>query len=139
MTSDKTSKRTESTQEQAAPDGRTTQPPGDFVCEPIKPDRGTFDAASLARGVPGLPSGFTWRGTHFAVQELLESWKQSERESHRGGERYYRKHYYRVRTNRGEVLTVYALRHMKPGENPRNRWWLYTLKRAGEGKNHNAG
>ena len=105
----------------------------EFVSEPIKPDVGAFDVQAMARGQPGLPAGFTWRGRHYGITGLLESWKQSEAEGHRaGGERYYRKHFYRVLTDGGETMTIYAVRHCKPGENPRKRWWLYSIDRRPE-------
>ncbi len=81
----------------------------------------------MARGQPGLPAGFTWRGRHYAVAELLESWKQSEPCDHGSGERYYRKQFFRVRTGGGEVMTLYAVRHVKQGESARRRWWLYSV------------
>ncbi len=104
----------------------------EFVSETITPDRGTFEAAAMARGQPGLPTGFTWRGRHYTIDSLLEAWKHTELDKHRSGERYYRKHYYRIRTDTGEVMTLYAVRHLKPGENPRNRWWLFTIENPGE-------
>jgi hypothetical protein len=108
-------------------------PAEELVSELIKPDRATGDAAAMARGQPGLPAGFTWRGRHYAVGGVLESWKQSEPCDHHSGERYYRKHFYRIRMDSGEVWTVYALRHMKRGENPRHRWWLYAIEAPGDG------
>ncbi len=104
-------------------------PDHEFISEPIKTDAGTFDAAAMARGQPGLPAGFSWRGRHYVVRQLLASWKQSEAEGHRpGGERYYRKHFFRVRTDTGETMLLYAVRHLKPGEPPKRRWWLYTIE-----------
>ncbi len=101
----------------------------EFVSELITPDAGTFDAAAMARGQPGLPAGFTWRGRHYAIRQVLEEWKQSEAEGHRpGGERYYRRHYFRLRTDGGEIMTIYAVRHVKRGQNPRKRWWLYSIE-----------
>lgn len=101
---------------------------GEFVSESIVPDAGTFDASAMARGQPGLPAGFTWRGRHYTILRLLEAWKQSEPMGHRpGGERYYRKHFFRIRTDTAETMTLYCVRHMKPGENPRRRWWLYSI------------
>ncbi len=106
-------------------------PRSDFVSEPIVPDRATFDAAVLARGEPGLPAGFTWRGRHYAVLALMESWKASEAAGHRpGGQRYYRKRFFRVRVDSGETMTLYVLRHVKPGEPARRRWWLYAVERG---------
>lgn len=102
-------------------------PNDEFVSEAIKPDRGTGDAASMASGRPGLPSGFTWRDHHYSIVEVLEDWKVSEAEDHRGGERYYRKHFWRIRTDGGNVMTIYAVRHVKAGESPKKRWWLYSI------------
>jgi len=83
----------------------------------------------MATGRPGLPTGFMWRGQHFAIVRVLEDWKQSEASGHAAGQRYYRKHFYRLLTQSGEVLTLYAVRHVKPGESPRRRWWLYSIER----------
>jgi uncharacterized protein DUF6504 len=102
----------------------------EFISEPIEPDAGTFDAGAMAAGKPGLPSGFTWRGEHYSIAEVLAEWKVSESEFHRRGERYYRKHCWRVRVDRGEIMTLYAVRQVKSGENPRNRWWIYTREKA---------
>ncbi len=88
----------------------------------------------MARGQPGLPSSFTWRDRHYEVVALLEDWKQSESENHARGERYYRKHFYRVRVDTGETMTLYAVRHVKHGESPRSRWWLYTVEPPNESK-----
>ncbi|MCB9852314.1 MAG: cytoplasmic protein [Phycisphaerales bacterium] len=104
--------------------------PAEFVSEPVKPDFGTADAASMARGIPGLPTGFTWRDRHYAIRAVLSSWKRSESENHRpSGEKYYRKHYYKVSVDTGEVMTLYAVRHVKVGENPNQRWWLQSIER----------
>lgn len=102
----------------------------EFVSEPVKPDAGSADAAAMATGVPGLPTGFVWREQHYEIRELLASWKHSEPYNHRaGGDRYYRKHYFKVRVLTGEVMTLYALRHMKAGENAKKRWWLQSIER----------
>lgn len=100
----------------------------EFVSESICPDFGTASAGAMARGLAGLPAGFTWRGRHYRIRTLLSEWKHSEPCHHRSrGERYYRKHYFRVRVDTGETMTLYAVRHMKAGENPRRRWWLYRV------------
>lgn len=111
-----------------APTSQTAADPGEFVSEPIQPDVGTFDARAMAQGRPGLPRGFTWRGRHHTIVELLDDWKCSESWNHGAGERYYRKHYYRVRVDGGAVMTLYALRQIKRGANPRRRWWLYRVE-----------
>ena len=56
----------------------------EFVSEPITPLAGTFDAGAMASGMPGLPSGFEWRGKSFQLVGRLESWKQSAPEGGRG-------------------------------------------------------
>jgi hypothetical protein len=81
----------------------------EFISEPIRPDAATFDARAMAAGQPGLPRGFTWRDRYYEITEVLEEWKVSEAEDHAGGERYYRKHFWRVRVNSGELMTIYAL------------------------------
>jgi len=108
------------------------EPPTDFISEPVKPDPGTFETSSMARGEPGLPAGFTWRNTHYHITELLDSWKESVSENHADGERYYRKRFFTIRAETGEKMTLYALRHVAKGSSPRankQRWWLYTLQR----------
>ncbi|HPF39332.1 MAG TPA: DUF6504 family protein [Phycisphaerae bacterium] len=103
----------------------------EFVAEPVQPDAGTADTANMARGMPGLPTGFTWRDRHYEIRALVSSWKSSESHNHRSsGERYYRKQYFKVTVDSGEVMTLYALRHMKAGENPMRRWWLQSIDRA---------
>lgn len=102
----------------------------EFISEPIEPDTGTFDAAAMASGQPGLPSGFTWRDRHYAVVEILSEWKASEAEFHTRGEKYYRKHFWRIRVDSGERMTIYAVRKVKAGEDPKRRWWLYTIENS---------
>lgn len=91
----------------------------------MTPDPGTFDAAAMARGQPGLPTGFTWRGEHYEITNLVESWKHSEAEFHTHGERYYRKHFFHVQTDRGDEFILYALRQVKVGQSAKKRWWIY--------------
>ncbi len=103
----------------------------EFVSEPIRPDRGAADAGAMSRGLAGLPAGFTWRDRHYSVGAVLEDWKRSEAEGGRAdSERYYRKHYYRIRTECGVTMTIYFVRKVKPGEHAKQRWWLYSIQRA---------
>ncbi|MFQ5502032.1 MAG: DUF6504 family protein [Phycisphaerae bacterium] len=106
----------------------------EFISETIRPDVGSADADAMARGMAGLPAGFTWRSRHYRILEVLSEWKRSEHCHHRrNGERYYRKHYYRVQVDTGETMTLYVVRHTKPGENPGNRWRLYAIDHMVEG------
>lgn len=105
----------------------------EFVSEPVRPDPGTADASAMACGIPGLPRGFTWRDRHYTIICVLREWKQSESFNHAAGERYYRKHFYQVRVDTGESMTLYAVRRVKAGESPKRRWWLYSRAAAAGG------
>jgi phosphoribosylglycinamide formyltransferase-1 len=95
-----------------------------FVSEAIEPTPGTFDAAAMSRGEPGLPREFAWRGTTYRVAELLSTWKTSTAER---GEMYLRRHWFRLRTTGGEQMTLYCERQAKNAKRPKARWWLYTI------------
>jgi hypothetical protein len=117
-----------------------------LVSEPSTPARGSFDAAAMGRGVPGLPARFTWRGRAFVVLDQLETWKTST--PGKGcGELYLRRHWFRIRvaavaqgepetaagaesaSGRLAVFTVYCLRQPPRGgaREARRRWWLYSV------------
>ena len=98
----------------------------EFVSEPIEPAPGAFDAAAMARGEPGLPDRFAWRGTTYALESIVRAWKTSTRER---GELYLRRHWYEVRTAAGPRMMLYCERQAKSGRNPKRRWWLYSIGR----------
>lgn len=101
----------------------------EFLSEPITPHAGTFDTADMAAGLPGLPRGFTWRGASYDVAEQLESWKQSAPEVGRlSGERYLRRHYFRLRMADDSIWTVYLVRQTPRSGSPKQRWFLYSRK-----------
>ncbi|NBB95250.1 MAG: hypothetical protein GVY16_05875 [Planctomycetes bacterium] len=96
-----------------------------FISEPIDPVAKTAEAAAMARGEPGLPQAFTWRGRRFTIDHTLKAWKQSQPEGRKkGNERYLRRHYWTVRTTTGEMMTLYCLRTARRGQ---HRWFLYTI------------
>lgn len=100
----------------------------DLISEPISPLPGTFDTAAMARGEPGLPDGFTWRGREFRVLGVEERWKKSEREGG-VGELYLRRHYFRLAMDDGSEWVVYFTRQPprgRSGRATRQRWFLYT-------------
>lgn len=104
----------------------------EFVSEPITPRRGTFDTAAMARGEPGLPTGFEWRSQWFDVVECLERAKQSGPEIGRlDGERYLRRHTYRLRMSDGSIWSVYFIRHTPRSGSRTRRWFLHSLERPG--------
>ncbi|MCG3180961.1 MAG: hypothetical protein BIFFINMI_03327 [Phycisphaerae bacterium] len=100
----------------------------DLVSEPIEALPGTFDASAMARGEPGLPSGFRWREQEHRIVEVMRAWKKSQREGG-VGELYLRRHYYQLRMSDGAVWEIYFTRQAPPGRGRRSRrqrWFLYT-------------
>ncbi len=80
---------------------------------------------AMARGEPGLPQQFTWRGRTYTISDVLKAWKCSQPEGHKpGNDRYLRRHYWQVRTETGDTMTLYCLRSARRGQ---HRWFLYTL------------
>jgi len=100
----------------------------ELVSEPIAPHAGTFDAASMGTGGPGLPTGFTWRDRSYDIVDIQSAWKESSREgSHAQGELYLRRHYYTLKMDDDSVWTVYFIRQTPRTGNPKKRWFLYTV------------
>ena len=77
--------------------------PERFISEPIEPAPGTANVTALTRGEPGLMGAFVWRGDEYRVEAVLEQWKQADARD--GCEKDIRKHWYRVRTAGGDVMT----------------------------------
>jgi phosphoribosylglycinamide formyltransferase-1 len=100
-----------------------------FISEPIKPVEDSFDTAGMARGEPGLPRKFHWRGKEFVVAEVLKQWKDHGDCRHGSGERYVRKHGYRVRTTKGEIVSLYFQRSVGRGKIVgQPRWWMHSIE-----------
>jgi len=103
-----------------------------FIGEPITPAAGSFDTSMMARGGPGIPRHFIWRGKDYEVLGLIDTW--TSREPGKGmdkGYTYIRKHFYRVKTTTGEIMTLEFDR--KPqGERGRRRWSLSSLETPSE-------
>jgi len=98
-----------------------------FISEPIEPVAGTMDAGAMARGGPGLPHRFLWRGREYSVDAVLEEWKETS-DCHSGGsEQYVRKHWFRIRTTTGERMRIYFDRQARSHRRQKQRWWLYAL------------
>ena len=96
-----------------------------FVSEAVVPEAGTFDASAMARGEPGLPTAFAWRGRRFEVVQVVATWKTSTADR---GEMYLRRHSFDVLAATGERMTVYCERQAHNRRRPKARWWLYTLR-----------
>lgn len=103
-----------------------------FICDPIKPVVGTMDTRAMTRGEPGLPGKFIWRDEEYTVAEVLEKWKETSPCRSGGGERYVRKHWFRIRTTDGREMKIFFERQARSKRQSKLRWWLYTLSAVEE-------
>ena len=103
----------------------------ELVSEVIEPLAGPFDTTRMAQGVPGLPTGFTWRGATVRIVRELESWKESSREGGGCGDLYLRRHCHRLLMDDGSTWTIYFTRQTPKSGSAKKRWFLYTVERAG--------
>ena len=101
----------------------------EFVSEPIKPLADGFDTTAMARGEPGLPLRFVWRGEEHAVAEVLETWRELGAPREGGEPSYLRKHWFRIRTDSGFEMKLYFERQPRSGGRGLGRWWVYSMKR----------
>lgn len=100
-----------------------------FISEPLAPDRASFDSARMAMGEPGLPRSFRWRGRELVVAEILSQGKAHGDCKHGSGERYVRRHTYRLRTADGAVIRVYFQRSFgRARGRVASRWWLRSIE-----------
>lgn len=94
------------------------------VLEPIVPEPGCFLAAAMARGEPGVPARFVWRGTRYEVVEVLDARREVAPCYAGADETYVRRHVTRVRVATGEVMTLSASRATVRGA---PRWILRSI------------
>lgn len=105
-----------------------------FVGAAILPEGSSFSASPMAAGKPGLPRRFSCQGRGYAVAEVLEEWKEAGDCRHGSGERYVRKHWFRVRTTDGLELRLYFERQARSSGG--SRWRLYSWRKtSGESVN----
>jgi hypothetical protein len=97
-----------------------------FIGDPIRPVPGTGDAAMMARGLPGLPRKFTWRGQGVEVAEVIGTRRTLGSCRHGSGEKYVRRHWFMIRTTNGATMTLYCDRQARRGQSAKARWWLFT-------------
>ncbi len=96
----------------------------EFVSEAIEPAAASFEADAMARGEPGLPGEFAWRGRQYRVGQVLRKWKTSTAER---GEMYLRRHWFAIITECGRQMTLYCERQARSSRKPKLRWWLYSI------------
>ncbi len=100
-----------------------------FVGDRIVPARGSGNAKMAAAGEPGLPARFTWRDEPVEVVGLIGKWKTDGACRHGSGERYVRRHWYRILTGDGREMTIYCDRQARDRSRPQVRWFLFTIDR----------
>jgi hypothetical protein len=104
--------------------------PKTFISEAIQPVGG-FDSAPMANGEPGIPVRFRWRKAEQAVAGVLEHWKEHGDCRNGSGERYVRKHGYRLRMADETVWSVYFQRSFGKTR-AAARWWLRGIEPGAE-------
>jgi phosphoribosylglycinamide formyltransferase-1 len=105
---------------------------GTFVSETLTPLGQSFDPALMAQGEPGLPQRFRWRKREWHVAGIVERWKEHGDCAHGSGERYVRKHVYRVRTTDGWLLRLCFQRSFGRGRfRTGARWWVQRIEETG--------
>jgi phosphoribosylglycinamide formyltransferase-1 len=103
--------------------------PEQFISAAIQPVAGTFDAARMSTGEPGLPRQFRWGSQTIQIARVLKTWRETGPCRHGSGERYVRKHWFEVLTDSGETMQIYFQRQPRSRTNSR-RWWLFTVEAA---------
>ena len=98
-------------------------PADERLHEPIRPVPGSFDVRAMARGEPGLPRRFVWRGEEIRVERIERRGKETEGDR---GDVYVRRHVWVVRTEDGRRMELYADRDGRRG---RPRWWIRRVLR----------
>jgi len=94
-----------------------------LISEPVAPVAGSFNAATMAQGESGVPMIFSWRGTEYRVKTILESWKNYRSCRNGSHEQYVNKHFFKVRTESDEEMTLYRART----GSKKDVWTLYTI------------
>jgi len=97
-----------------------------FVGESITPVKESAKLVSALPGEPCLPMAFQWNGRTIATIAVIEKWKEAGDCHHGSGERYVRKHWYRVRADDGSELKLYCER--QPRGQRSSRWRLFTIQ-----------
>lgn len=100
--------------------------PVTFISEPLIPDA-SFDPLAMSRGEPGLPAKFRWRERDLVIAEVLETSRAYGDCKHGSGERYLRKHGFRLRTTDGLILCIYFQRTFGKAR-ASARWWLQSIE-----------
>lgn len=102
-----------------------------FVGKALKPVAGTFDAARMAAGGPGLPEAFMRGNSCVRIARVLNAWRETVPCRNGSGERYVGKHWFDVQTEDGETMRLYFERRAR-GRALSDRWWLFSVETGTE-------
>jgi hypothetical protein len=106
-----------------------------FISEAVEAH---FDLPPALEKKPGCPNGFTWRGSYYAVVEMLSEWHDYRRRG-RMARNMQPQHaavaagrgswgvgvdYYRVRTQDGRIFDLYYDRAPKDADRRKGAWFL---------------
>jgi phosphoribosylglycinamide formyltransferase-1 len=101
----------------------------ELISERLVPVLDSVDSRRVVIGAPLLPTRFIWRRESYTIAEVLEEWRETGPCHHGSGERYVRKHWFRVRMATGEEMKIYFERQARSPRELKRRWWLYTVTR----------
>lgn len=103
-----------------------------FVSETIESLEGGFHADRMAMGEPGVPRFFRWRKEAWEVAQVLDGGREFGDCTHGSGERYVRRHVYRVRMVHGPVFQLAFQRTFgKARATRRGRWRIVGIEESG--------
>ena len=105
----------------------------EFICEELTPEAGSFDASNMARGLPGVPARFTWRGVEYCVAGVIKQWKTSSPCRNGADEMYLRRHWFQVLTEPAATMTIYCDRQARNRKHPKSRWYVYSAALGEQG------
>ncbi len=98
-----------------------------LVSEAIQPVPETFDTAFMSAGVPGMPREFFWRKKKYVVEDVVRAWKTTGLCHHGSPEQYVRRHWFKVRTRAGVIMTLYFDKGTR-GKRAEMGWFLYATE-----------
>lgn len=99
-----------------------------FVSEAIEPIGDDFVPEPVPVGEPAVPQRFRWRDEEFAVARICDRWKETRSDTHKSGQQYLYKHWYRIQTGDGRTIKVYFERRPRSAGQAKRRWWLFSIE-----------
>lgn len=106
-----------------------------FIGEQIQAE---FDTPPMLSKKPGCPDGFIWRGSQYAIEELLHEWVDYGRRGRSAdnmqpahaalalqkGSWGVGRYYFRVRSHEGRIFELYYDRAPKDVDHRKGSWFL---------------